>query len=106
MADFHTVQGDLEPSCTEILYDVTDEPMDFAGATLLWRAKHRVTGQVVSGTPVTTGNPGELRYSLTAGQSDVAGEYDYCWVVTVDNRPQTVPNDGTFRHWRNRANNS
>jgi len=88
--------GDLLPIITATLLDREGDPVNLTGATVTFRMRNHGNGHtaVANGAAEVVGDAtdGNVRYVWQEGDTDRHGEYRAEWIVTVDSRPQTVPN--------------
>lgn len=90
--------GDLLPIITATLLDRNGDPVDLTGASVTFRMRDHASGYTAVNDAVAMidGDPtdGQVSYVWVAGDTDRHGEYLAEWIVTIDSKQQTVPNDG------------
>lgn len=90
--------GDLLPIITATLLDRDGDPVNLTEATVTFRMRNHGNGHIaVAGAAaevVGDATDGNVRYVWQAGDTDQPGEYRAEWIVTIDSKQQTVPNDG------------
>lgn len=96
MIDFYIKRNDTEPSISSILKNSDGAPVDLAGATVKFymRAVGGTAAKVSAAATVVDASAGSVKYQLTVGDSDTAGNYYGEFEVTFsDGKIETYPAD-------------
>ena len=94
MRTFNLKTGDTQPLRAQLVYSSTNLPIDLTGATVLLYVEGIVAGGACT---LVDEDQGQVQYAWGAGETDVAGDYDAEFKVTIAGVHQRIPSKGTLR---------